>query len=174
MRIGESSIELGAPNSARHFSTNGTIRSISSCSEIGGRLVRALSPPTSIMSAPSATIRLAIAIASSGSSVPSPENESGLRLIMPITTATSRDRACDVAVSAQANSSCFIGGPVSSTAAFGEVGGDLPRRDDESPEQSRPSKSASTSPAKVAARTNWFRSAESSHPRAPRVGTARF
>ena len=60
-----------------------------------GRLARAVSAPTSMMSAPAARSRSACASAAPASvPTPSPENESSVRLTMPITSGVSSDSSC--------------------------------------------------------------------------------
>ena len=61
-------------------------RAFSSSTEISAWPGRVDMPPTSMTSAPSASIRTACSTAASGSvATPSPEKESGVTLMMPIT-----------------------------------------------------------------------------------------
>ena len=75
-------IESSPPPSQR--SMKRTSCAASSSSPIGSRLVRALSAPTSMISAPSATSPRAFVRAASTSASPSPENESTERFTMPM------------------------------------------------------------------------------------------
>jgi hypothetical protein len=72
--------------SSGHFSRKGSRRSISSGTLIASRFVRALSAPMSMMSAPSWSCCFRLGQRGSGSSVPSPQNESSLMFTIPITS----------------------------------------------------------------------------------------
>ena len=78
-------IDSGADVVARSSSMTGTTRRISSSTGTGGRLVRAVSPPMSSMSAPSASaVSARSGTARRFASRPSPEKESLVRLRIAI------------------------------------------------------------------------------------------
>lgn len=105
-------------------------RATSLSTEIAARLVRALSAPASMISAPLVAICWAWASATSESNVPSPQKESSFRLTMPMTrgrrgNVRRRPRACRIIFSVADAEREFAGkyGPIKT---FRTSCGDLP------------------------------------------------
>src|SRR5271154_1797658 len=85
------SIEMAMLDAAAMPSMTGTTRASSSASSMGSDPGRLDSPPTSIMVAPSATMRAACATAKSTAAyLPPSENESGVTFRTPMTTGRER------------------------------------------------------------------------------------